>query len=66
MWKQPDFFPILTSAALAAGTVVAVEQSSFVSGFDGLPEFSTSRGASVHMEDTTPHDIVLAVLLLRP
>ena len=58
MWRQADFFPVLASAALAAGTVVAVEQSSFVSGFDGLPEFSTSRGASVHMEDTTPHDIV--------
>ena len=46
MWRQQDFFPILPSVALAAGTVVAVEASSFVSGLDGLPEFSTSTGVN--------------------
>ena len=58
MWRQADFFPILASVALPAGTVVAVEASSFVSGQDGIPEFSTSTGATLHMEDTTPKDIV--------
>jgi hypothetical protein len=59
MWRQADFFPILSSVALPAGTVVAVEASSFVSGLDGLPEFDTSKGATLHMEDTTPTDIVV-------
>jgi hypothetical protein len=58
MWRQSDFYSILASVALAAGTVVAVESSSFVSGLDGLPEFSTSKGATLHYEDTSPTDIV--------
>lgn len=58
MWRQADFYTILASVALAAGTVVAVEASSFVSGQDGIPEFSTSTGATLHEEDTTPTDIV--------
>jgi hypothetical protein len=44
--------------ALAPGTVIAVESSSFVSGLDGIPEFSSSIGATLHYEDTTPADIV--------
>ena len=66
MWKQPDFFPVLASVALAAGTVVAVEASSFVSGLDGIPEFSTSTGATLHMEDTTPTDIVTGGTAAHP
>jgi hypothetical protein len=57
MWRQADFYPVLGSLALPSGTVVAVEASSFVSGQDGIPEFSTSKGATIHMEDTTPTDI---------
>jgi hypothetical protein len=48
---------ILTSTALAAGTVGVVEISSFVSGFSSVAEFSTSRDTLLHMEDTTPTDI---------
>ena len=48
--------PVLPSSALANGTVIAVEASSFVSGFDTVPEFSTSNVALLHMEDTTPAD----------
>jgi hypothetical protein len=58
MWRQEDFYDIYASVALPAGTVVAVESSSFVSGLDGMPEFSTATGAAIHMEDTTPADIV--------
>jgi hypothetical protein len=54
MWRQEDFYEIFASLALPAGTVVAVESSSFVSGLDGIPEFSTSTGATIHMEDTSP------------
>jgi hypothetical protein len=60
MWRQESFYDIYASLALAAGTVVAVESSSFVSGLDGIPQFSTSIGATLHMEDTTPTDIVPA------
>ena len=66
MWRQADFFPILASVALAPGTVVAVEQSSFVSGMDGVPEFDTSKGATIHMEDTTPTDIVAGGVAATP
>jgi hypothetical protein len=58
MWRQQDFYDIYPSLALAAGTVVAVESSSFVSGFDSLPEFDIKTGVALHMEDTTPTDIV--------
>jgi hypothetical protein len=54
MWRQEDFYDIYASLALPAGTVVAVESSSFVSGLDGIPTFSTSTGATIHMEDTSP------------
>ena len=54
----PKFdFPILTSTALAAGTVAVVEVVSFVSGFSSVPEFTTSKVAAVHMEETSPQDI---------
>jgi hypothetical protein len=66
MWRQSDFYSILASVALAAGTVVAVESSSFVSGLDGIPEFSTSKGATLHFEDTSPTDIVVGGTAAAP
>jgi hypothetical protein len=57
MWRQQDFYDIYASLALPAGTVCAVEASSFASAFDGLPQFETSTGATIHMEDTAPADI---------
>jgi hypothetical protein len=54
---QNDVLPVAASAALADGTVVCVEPESFACSF-GVPEFSVSSVAALHMEDTTPADIV--------
>jgi hypothetical protein len=42
---------VLASAALADGTVVAVEASSLAVGFDSTPEFSVSKAGTLHVED---------------
>jgi hypothetical protein len=49
--------PILESTALAAGTVIIVEPSSFVSAFGTAPEFETVTQPLFHYEDTAPTDI---------
>jgi len=55
----PKFdLPVLMSNSIAAGTVIMVEPSSFVSAFDPLPEFSVTDQDLIHMEDTNPADIV--------
>jgi hypothetical protein len=52
---SPKFdYPILTSSALANGTIVAIEASSFVSAFDPIPQFDVSNTTALHMEDTSP------------
>jgi hypothetical protein len=57
-WAGPKFdYPILASAALAAGTIVAVEAKSFVSGFSATPTFDASDQTVVHLEDTSPGQI---------
>jgi hypothetical protein len=48
--------PVLASAVLAAGTVIAIEPSSFVSTVDATPEFNTSSESAIH-EDTAPVSI---------
>jgi hypothetical protein len=54
----PKFdYDIISSTALAAGTVAVVEVASLVSGFGSVAEFNTSKVAALHMEDTTPGDI---------
>jgi len=54
----PKFdYDIIASTALAPGTVAVVELASFVSGFGSTPEFSVSKVASLHLEDTSPQDI---------
>jgi len=54
--------PVLSSGALAtaspARTVIALETSSLVTGFDSKPEFNVSRTGTLHMEDTDPEHIV--------
>jgi len=51
-------YPIVSSAALAAGTVIAIELASFVSAFAPDAEFKVVPGSSiVHMEDTSPQNI---------
>ena len=49
--------PIIASAALAAGTIIAIELASFVSAFAPTPEFATSKHATIHREDTSPQNI---------
>jgi hypothetical protein len=51
-------YPVLASPALAAGTVVAIEAESFVSGFSAVPEIDTTSAAVLHMEDSTPVQLV--------
>jgi hypothetical protein len=55
--RLDPFYPILASTALAAGTVAAIEAASFVSGFGSTAEFSVSKVAALHMDDTSPQDI---------
>jgi len=54
----PKFdYDIISSTALAAGTVAVIEVASLVSGFGSTAEFSTSKVAALHMEDSAPGDI---------
>ena len=47
----PKFdYPVIASASLAAGTVISVEITSFVSAFSPTPEFETSKYAAIHRE----------------
>lgn len=54
---QSDVLPIAAAASLSDGTVVCVEPESLVFAI-GEPQFTVSSVASLHMEDTTPKDIV--------
>jgi hypothetical protein len=51
-------FPILSSPALAAGTVVCIEAGSFASGFSAIPEIDVTNAGLLHLEDTTPLQLV--------
>jgi hypothetical protein len=42
-------YPIVASVGVAAGTVIAIEGPSFVSGFSGVPEFEIRTQAVLHM-----------------
>ena len=48
---------IIASTVLAAGTVVALEIGSFVSGFSAVPTFRVSNVSAYHAEDTSPQQI---------
>jgi hypothetical protein len=47
-------WPVLSSPALAAGSVMAVEAGGVVFGFSSIPEFDVSRHSALHMEDSSP------------
>jgi len=65
-WAGPKFdYTILASSALADKTVVALEASSFIIAVGPEPEFSTSRQGVLHMEDTTPTQLVGASGLVQ-
>jgi hypothetical protein len=58
VWAGPKFdYPVLASAVLAAGTVIAVEASALASAFSPVPEFSSFTQGVLH-EDTEPLPIV--------
>ena len=50
-------YPILASVGVPTGTLIVVEASSFVTGFAGTPEFSTTNQTLLHMEGATPQPI---------
>ena len=50
-------YDIIGSTVLAAGTVVALEVASFVSGFSAVPVFRVSNVSIYHAEDTSPQQI---------
>jgi hypothetical protein len=54
---QTDVLPVAASAALADGTVICIEPESFATTL-GEVSFDMSTGTSLHMEDTSPADIV--------
>jgi hypothetical protein len=51
-----DVLPVASSAALAAGTVIAIEAESFACSL-GDVRFDLATSSALHMEDTTPADI---------
>jgi hypothetical protein len=63
----PKFdYPILSSKALAAGSIVALEIGSFVSAFSPVPEFQITDSAAVHEDDTTPLQLVSGGVTASP
>ena len=61
----PHFdIPVLSAPALAtaspARTVIMIETSSLVVGFDPTPEFFVSKAGALHFEDATPSTATLA------
>lgn len=64
--EAAHYYPTFASAALASGTIVALERSSFVSSYDATPEFSTTIGAALHFEDSAPADIVAGGTIASP
>jgi hypothetical protein len=54
------FYPVFASRALAAGTVIAIEASSFVSSTGAEIEFETAVGAAIHTDDSAPAADLLA------
>jgi hypothetical protein len=53
---QNDVLPVAASAALADGTVIAIEPESFATTL-GEVRFDMATSATLHMEDTSPTDI---------
>lgn len=51
-------WPIIDSGTVPLGTVIAVDAADFVSVGGDAPRFELSDQATLHMEDTTPADIV--------
>jgi hypothetical protein len=50
--------PVWPTIAIPKGTVIALDPAAFVSAFGSDPEITTSTETSLHMEDTTPLELV--------
>lgn len=55
-----DRVTILESTTVPAGRLIALRNSDFATALGDAPEFDVSEQATVHMEDTTPLEIVSA------
>jgi hypothetical protein len=56
--RGPVFeFQLLSSPAIAAGTVIALVPTAIASGYEGAPEIETSKHPEVHFEDTSPQPV---------
>jgi hypothetical protein len=57
--RQPNFaYELLSSSALAAGTVIAIASNCLVSAIDPSPRIESSIETTLHYEDTSPLSIV--------
>lgn len=59
-WAEPltDRLNIIESTNVPAGRLIALRNSDFATALGDAPEFDVSEQATVHMEDTTPLEIV--------
>ena len=59
-WAQPLMarLNIIESTNVTAGRLIAIRNSDFATALGDAPEFDVSEQATVHMEDTTPLEIV--------
>ena len=53
-------WPVLVSTQIPAGRLVLIQLSAFVSGFGSMVEVDRTESATLHMEDTTPLELVSA------
>jgi hypothetical protein len=54
MTEVADDYPIMASASLAKGTVIAVAAAALASVFEGVPQIEASRQVALQMDDTSP------------
>ncbi len=59
-WSTPltSRLNIIESTSVTAGRLIALRNSDFATALGDAPEFDISEQATVHMEDTTPLEIV--------
>jgi HK97 family phage major capsid protein len=53
-----DEFAVMSSTSITAGTVIMLDAADFLTAAGDTPEFDVSESAVLHMEDTTPLEIV--------
>jgi HK97 family phage major capsid protein/HK97 family phage prohead protease len=61
-WAEPLMrrLTIIESTNVTAGRIIAIRNSDFATALGDAPEFDISEQATVHMEDTTPLELVSA------